>query len=112
MTTTYQFPYTFADIREMRRLHKAGTAIKDIAAQFKINYQVARNIVIGETWREPLERTRKQFHIPTSEDYAIAKEIRELSDFGETIPSLMQKFNMSKTSVYNIVNNISYKEKK
>jgi Mor family transcriptional regulator len=105
---------TWEQAEEVRARAEAGDSNADIARDVGLCTTAIRNIVRGDTYREPRQyrtRTRKRPAPANSKltDWQAAEIIVARQD-GEDVPSLADRYSVSRSTVYAVLNGASHGE--
>ncbi|MEG3897925.1 MULTISPECIES: HNH endonuclease [unclassified Microcoleus] len=99
-------------VREIRQKLAAGERLKDVAEEYSVGRHTIHCIKYHVTWKEDGEEVpvpRMGGYLDRKLTFAQALEIRERIQAGESIPKMAQKFCVSKSVIYDIKNNVTYK---
>ena len=110
----YNAKLTNNDVIEMRGLYQTGQyTYQELAKIFNINDETVRRIILNQRWTH-IELTSENIIKPIMKNSKKlnkekAKEIRDLYTNGIDIKKISEMYNVNKTCINNIINNLTYK---
>lgn len=99
-------------VREIREKLAAGERMKDVAQEYSVGRKTIHDIKYHVTWKaegEEVPVPRMGGHLDRKFTFAQALEIRERIQAGESTGKITQEFGVSKSVIYDIKNNVTYR---
>jgi DNA invertase Pin-like site-specific DNA recombinase len=98
------------DIEDILRMDKEGMTQKEIGREKMVSQQTISSILNGHTHRFVTRITEKRDHRKGKLADDVVLEVRRMYDEGYRPSRIMEKFELSRQVVYNIVTRKSYKK--
>ncbi len=99
-------------VREIRQKLAAGERMKDVAEAYGVNPATIHTIKYHLTWKEEGEEVpipRMGGYLDRKLTLAQAQDVRERIKAGESIPKIALEFEVSRSVIHDIKNNVTYK---
>ncbi len=99
-------------VREIRQKLAAGERMKDVAEAYSVGRKTIHDIKYHVTWKQEGEEVpipRMGGSIDRKLTFTQAQDVRERIKAGESIPKIALEFGLSRSVIYDIKNNVTYK---
>lgn len=99
-------------VREIRQKLAAGERMKDVAEAYSVGRKTIHDIKYHVTWKQEGEEVpipRMGGCLDRKMTFAQAQDVRERIKAGESLATIARDFGVSKSVIYDIKNNLTYK---